>query len=147
MAGGRPTKYKPEYCKDIIKFFSDPPYKYVEKPVKDKEGNVAMAKVKEANDLKFLIDYAEYLDVDYTTLWQWTKDHPEFSKAYKKAKQLQERKLVVNALSGLYQGSMAIFTCKNILGWRDKVEQLNINTDDEEFRNNFFGIEKDSDEG
>ena len=48
--------------------------------------------------------------------------YPDFFNAYKRAKDHQERILVQNGLLGLYQGNFAIFTAKNVLGWRDKQE-------------------------
>ena len=53
---------------------------------------------------------------------QWAKERPEFSEAYKTSKLLQERFLVTNSLHGRYEKAFAIFTAKNILGWRDKKE-------------------------
>jgi hypothetical protein len=36
---------------------------------------------------------------------------------------MQEQNLVKGALTGVYNSTFAIFTAKNVLGWRDKVEQ------------------------
>ena len=51
-----------------------------------------------------------------------THKNPRFSDAYKKAKDLQEANLVEGTISGAYNSTFAIFTAKNVLGWRDKTE-------------------------
>jgi hypothetical protein len=62
--------------------------------------------------------------------WATAKDlatgelkHPEFSDAYKKAKDLQEANLIEGTIGNAYNSTFAIFTAKNVLGWRDKIEQ------------------------
>jgi hypothetical protein len=54
-----------------------------------------------------------------------SEKYPYFCIAYKKAKLLQEKHLVDNALNGNYNSTFAIFTAKNILRWRDKHEIAN----------------------
>ncbi len=46
--------------------------------------------------------------------------YPEFSAAYKRVTDAQERILITNGLKGGYQANFAIFTAKNVLGWRDR---------------------------
>lgn len=59
MAGGRPTKYKPQYCKEIIEFMS--------------KGNS-------------LVQFAAKIEVSKDTIYQWTKDHTVFSDAFEIAR-------------------------------------------------------------
>jgi len=113
---GRPSKYQPRYCKEIVTFFNVNPYKIIKG-------------IKIANDLKFLSAFARKVGVCHETLHEWDKVHPDFSVAYKKAKELQERNLVTCGLHGLYQQPFAIFTAKNICGWRDKKEVEHIGKD------------------
>ena len=75
--------------------------------------------------------FACNIGVTRDTLYEWSTaknddeslKYPEFSYAYKKAKEYQEANLVEGTLSGAYQQAFAIFTAKNVLGWRDKTEQ------------------------
>jgi len=46
--------------------------------------------------------------------------YPDFSDAYKRAKELQKQILITNGLLGLYAPAFTIFTMKNICGWRDE---------------------------
>ena len=50
---------------------------------------------------------------------EWDK---EFGKMYKLAKQVQENKIVLGAMANKINPTMAIFTLKNVAGWRDKKE-------------------------
>jgi hypothetical protein len=107
--GGRPTKYRPEYCQQIVDYFDVPHV------VKGDDGAVA-------NDLPTLAGFAASIDVTRQTLLQWCTDHPEFSGAYQKAKDLAEAMWATNALQGRYQTAFAIFYGKNCFGYRDKQE-------------------------
>ena len=74
----------------------------------------------------------------------WCDLHPEFAEAYETAKDLQREFIVDVALSGAAPPSFAIFTMKNVCGWRDerdlklkKVKEEG-NIDDEELRAAIF---------
>jgi len=100
------------------------------KPLLDKEGN---EKGSEVVPVKFptLARFAVMIGVTRETLHDWATSknedeslkYPDFSYAYKKAKEYQEAILVEGALAGAFQANFSIFTAKNVLGWRDKVEQ------------------------
>lgn len=107
--GGRPTKYKPEYCKQIVDYFSVKPFKVI-------SGREV------ANDLPQLSLFAHSIGVNQDTLHEWNKNYPEFSEAFKKAKELQEAFLLSNGLSGRYQQPAFIFTMKNVCKWTDRQE-------------------------
>src|SRR5438105_2307280 len=131
MPGGRPTKYKPEYCEEIIKFFSVEPYrKEVTAEIKGygKAGNQNFEKTEYklvANPLPTLAKFARKIGVNKDTVIEWTKVHEEFSDAYNVAKDLQKDFLVDNGLAGLYPPASFIFTAKNITDMRDKQEVEN----------------------
>lgn len=97
--GGRPTKYKPEYCDTIIAM--------------GKQG-------------KSRVQCATALDVHTDTLYEWADKHTEFSDAMKKAKEFAEAfwetRLMVMMESGeLIQASPTfMFYMKCRFGWRDK---------------------------
>lgn len=117
---GRPTDYKPEYCEQLIEYFSEAPYKEVTKQVVTKSGDVINVTQNEASDFKSLAAFANRIKVHKDTLHEWSKVHPEFSDAYKRAKQYQEEWLTVNGTKGLTNPAFSIFTAKNVIDWRDK---------------------------
>lgn len=121
MPGGRPTKYKKEYCEQIIEFFSRPPYEEIEVRHHNKDGKVYKTEIKrKPNDLPFLFEFAREIGVSDRTLERWAKRNSEFCRAYKEAKELQKAFLITNGLLGLYNPTFAIFTAKNITDMRDK---------------------------
>jgi len=116
----RPSKYKPEYCKEIIKFFDKKPYVTKVTKIKSKKGNVYKSYKYISCDLPLLSSFAIKIGVNRDTLNAWDKKYKEFSAALKKAKDCQRRILITNGIKGLYNTAFAIFTAKNIIGWRDR---------------------------
>jgi len=99
-SGGRPTKYRPEYCDEIIEFMG--------------RGFSMRA-------------FAGKIRVHEDTLQQWQKDHKEFSVAVKIAKCAAEHGLLIKfhgLATGKLKGQAApiIFMLKNICGWREKID-------------------------
>jgi len=121
MKTGRPTKYKPEYCQDIIDYFDKPLV------TQGKKQTVVGVRVV---DLKcdvvqpplFLCDYAKKIGVETSTLWEWGQTYPEFSKALKRVDELQERMFVAQGSVGNYTPYITGLVLRNKHGWRDKVD-------------------------
>lgn len=125
--GGRPSKYRDEFVVMLLEYFSQPPIKTI--TTVDKEGNTVEKTVPAL--FPTLARFAANIGVTTETLHDWATAktpegelrNPTFSYAYKKAKDLQQANLVEGTLAGAYNSTFAIFTAKNVLGWRDKVEQ------------------------
>jgi hypothetical protein len=129
---GRPSGYRPEYVGQLIEYFSAPPYKQLIKKIteKDDDGKTTIKEVPmfhenglpilEISDFPTLAGFAISIGVHRDTLQEWAKNFAEFSDAYKKAKDYQENYLAVNGNRSLLPPAFAIFTAKNVLGWRDK---------------------------
>ena len=125
---GRPSLFKEEYSQQLIEYFDKEPYE--RRPLLDKEGNEKGSEVVPAK-FPTLARFATMIGVTRDTLYEWStaKDengelkHPEFSYAYKRAKEYQEAILVEGTMAGAFQANFSIFTAKNVLGWRDKTEQ------------------------
>ena len=106
---GRPTKYKEEYCQDIIKWF-------------DREATTLESGKIIPCDIPLIGDYALRLGISRDTLHEWCRVHPEFSDSFKRAKDIQRSILVRLGMKGLYNPSFSVFAAKNMIGWRDKQE-------------------------
>lgn len=135
-AGGRPSKYNPKFCEQIIEFFSIEHTREELVITTTKNGSTREEMKTVPNPLPLFEKFAAKIDVHVDTMIEWTKaaypdnykvkrlrgklKYPEFSEAYKKAKQLQKAMLVSNSLMGLYSTPFGIFTAKNITDWRDK---------------------------
>lgn len=131
--GGRPTKYKPEYCQQIIDYFNIKPYKKSKEITTFKDGNKKEKIILIPCDLPTIEGFAEKIDVNIDTLHEWKKKHKEFSDALGRAKALQKKILIVNGLKGLYQSNFAIFVTSNLTKFRQKTDiknKININYSD-----------------
>jgi transposase-like protein len=101
MAAGRPSKYKPAYCKRAVDFLS--------------QGYSVTA-------------LAGHLGVARSTVFQWAEENREFSDALKTgqaaAAEFWERALLNNAMTGEGNATSCIFGVKNRSRdeWRDKQE-------------------------
>ena len=119
---GCPTKYDPEFCKSIIKFFDREPYE----PMKDESGKLMFNKFGEPimKPARFptLERFAFEIGVCIQTLHNWTKQHPDFLEAFTRAKQLQADILNVNGLGEHYNAGYAKFVAINCTNMVDKVE-------------------------
>lgn len=83
---GRPSGYKPEYCERIIEL---------------------------AKKGLFLEEIAEEFEVDFVSMWRWTKTYPEFCNAYSRAKTIllgqHKRKIVDNCGNKFFQSKSLEF--------------------------------------
>lgn len=120
---GRPTKYDPSVCDQIIAFFDVPLTRRIMIGKKTGiDGSVTELYKDIANNLPLIKMFARSIGVSHDTLIEWTKVHPAFSEAYKEAKALQENFLVQHGLIGGFEQPFSIFASKNILDWRDRHE-------------------------
>lgn len=127
-ATGRPSKYKPEYCDEIIEFFNQPPYEDFEIPHYDKHGAVKWNDIKRMpRKLPTLVEFANHIKVGVSTVYDWIDNkhssyQKKFSDTFIRAKKIQENFLIQNGLQGLYNPLFAKFVAINLTDMRDKTE-------------------------
>ena len=130
---GRPTKYDPKYCDEIIEFFSIEPTREIVIENTSAKGDTYYTTKILPNRLPTFARFARTIGVNKDTLIEWATAtandgervelrHPDFSDAYNAAKELQKEFLVDNGLAGLSPPASFIFTAKNITDMRDKIE-------------------------
>ena len=120
---GRPSKYKPEYCDQIIEYFSVTPYENkVVETIHTKGGDIIKKYKEVPSDLPLISKFARSIGVTHETIDEWARVHREFSLALKEAKKLQEAHLITNALRDNFAQAFSIFAMKNMCGWRDRQE-------------------------
>ena len=115
---GRPTLYKDKYVQMMEDYFNREPYTIKH----TKKGAILVPCA-----FPTYSGFASKIGIDRHTLKTWaeaknkdgTLKHPDFSTTYKIAKCHQARILIENGLLGLYPANFAIYTAKNVLGWRD----------------------------
>ena len=106
MPGGRPTKYKPEYCEELVEFMAQGyPYEC----------------------------FAATIGVGRSTLYDWEKEHQEFSDAKKVGKEMTYKALLEKGLDSLHDpgtlnNTVWIFMMKNMCDWTDRKEVKSDNT-------------------
>lgn len=99
--GGRPTEYKPEFCKQIIDFMSNG---------------------------KSLTAFAASIGHHRDSVYEWTKVHPEFSDALKKGRAASEAWWESIGIEGTlgqiknFNPTAFVWMTKNMFGWKDKTE-------------------------
>jgi hypothetical protein len=119
--GGRPSKYHPSYCQEIVEFIKAGGETVV-KPMVVSLGEKQGSEIIDHPIGKlpaFFEDFADKIGVAHKTLLEWCKAFPEFRKAYQKAKELQLARMIQSGLAGVYQPACLIFALKNMHGWRD----------------------------
>jgi hypothetical protein len=104
---GRPTKYDPRLCSQIIEYFDVEPYEEV-------DGK------RIPNPLPTFEKFAHSVGLCVATLHVWKGNNQDFLEAYKKAQELQKHFWITNSLLGLYPPGFACFAGKNMFEWRDK---------------------------
>ena len=111
-AGGRPTKYRKEFCDLIV----ERAYKKIKQP----EGSIKIVD-------KSLTDFASFLGVDDETLLEWAKKYPEFSDSKKIANQKYKQFLLDYGHMGAVQNKATawwMFLLKCNHGFNDRKAEL-----------------------
>ena len=122
--GGRPTKYKPQYCRALIDFIKvgGP---LIKKPIVVSDGSGTGSHIVDhviGQLPAFFEGFAAHIKVDVTTLHEWKARHPKFAQAYKKSQAIQLDYVLKGLLSGSHQVAGAIFFLKNNPGYKDRHE-------------------------
>ena len=115
---GKLLRYQPEFCARLLAFFDVPPFTVTEGAKRD--GSVTL--VETAAELPTFAAFAKLLGTTCDVLESWEQKHPAFREAARKARDLQGNILIQNSLRGNYSSSFAVFTAKNLLGWKDGKE-------------------------
>ena len=119
---GRPTKYNPIYCEQLIDYFSINPVLPRDMTITTKDGVSKDFVREEAAPIPFITGFCRLIGISRPTFHEWVKAYPNFSNAYNEIKELQKEFIIVNAMRGNHNALFSIFTLKNIAGWRDKKE-------------------------
>ena len=115
----KPLKYQPEFCERLLRFFDVAPFTVTE--VAKRDGSISL--VETAAELPTFAAFAKMLGTTCRVLKEWEEKHPAFRQTAAKARDLQGNILIQNSLRGNYSASFAVFTAKNLLGWKDGKEE------------------------
>lgn len=92
---GRPSRYRPEYCEAVIKYFSVDSWEMYNT---NKNGN---AQIIPSGRMPTFERWAAELGVGARTLGDWIDTYPEFAEAYSIAKDLQKAFLMELGAAGV----------------------------------------------
>lgn len=121
--GGVPSTYRPEYCEQMVQFFSRPLTRvFMKKEIIKADGETIREYEEKGTQLPFFTEFAHSIGVTTSCLNKWKDKYEQFGTAYNKCKELQLNHLVQNALIFNYNAPFAIFTMKNITDWRDQTD-------------------------
>ena len=109
MPAGRPTKYKKQYCEEIIRFF-DVPQTKIQKVTQITASGVTEFNKEVPENLPTIIGFARKIGVLSETLKEWADKYEEFSVSYRKALELEKEFLIQNGLKGFYQPKCYYFS-------------------------------------
>ena len=120
---GSPGKYKNDYAKQLLEYFSDPPTRVEYIKHYNSLGEVTKEEpVVVGADYPTFEGFANKIGVTSRTLENWRDKYPTFADAYERAIDLQKNMLVVNSLGGRYNGNFAKFIASNAFGMSEKSE-------------------------
>ncbi len=123
--GAKKDKYKAEYTKELIEYFSTPPTRVEYIKHYDKKGNLTEEEpVVLGADYPTFEAFAIKIGVTARTLENWAAKYPTtFGRAYERAKDVQKNMIIVNALGGRYNGNFAKFVASSQFDMAEKSEQ------------------------
>lgn len=111
MTGGQPTKYKPEYCEQIIEYFATFEMYDKEKCIPARPPSLAK--------------FGQKIGVSRDTLNEWTRVHPKFSDSWAYAKALYEDIIRDGAMIGMYRENVTKLVLSHNFGYAEKSKTEN----------------------
>lgn len=122
----RPTKYREEYCQQILDYFTIEVSR--EEEVIVKPGVTERRRT--VNTFPTITRFAASIRVSRDTLYEWAskKDengvlvHPRFSDALLRAQEMQETLMIEGGLSGAYEPKVLVFIAPNLTRLKNKIE-------------------------
>lgn len=120
---GRPSKYNPQYIKKADEYLSIHRDVELEKVgLRNEEKGYEKVEYVLKVDLPTIEGFALFLGVNKTTLYEWEKEHPEFSNALDKIRVEQQTRLINEGLSGNYNPTIAKLILSSNHGMSEKTE-------------------------
>lgn len=115
---GRPTKYSPEICNEMISFFSKELYEVRKKTVIVKGRKFDVDEHLPCK-LPTFESFAVHKKLADSTIRLWKEKHEEFSAAYEICKKIQKDILIHHGLLGNYNAAFAKFVAINCTDMKD----------------------------
>lgn len=121
MTAGRPSKYDPIFIEEVSKYLEerqDEIAEYHKTRGEKSDSFDRLVRVK----LPTIEGFALFIGVNKTTLYEWEKEHPEFSNALDHIRTKQQERLIDGGLSGDYNPMIAKLVLSANHNMREKTE-------------------------
>lgn len=139
---GRPTKYYPEICEEMIDFFSRDYRKNIKKEYIDKRsGEKKTVEIQQPIELPTFERFAFNNNLCSETLQDWKRKHKDFSASYEKCIKIQKDILIVNALLGGYKENFAKFVAMNFFPEMKERSEVDVTKKDASLENALTKLE------
>lgn len=120
---GRPSEYKEEYINKVDEYLEsrqDEDVQIVKQANAEKGYEMYDNKLKVR--LPTIEGFARFIGVNKTSLYEWEKEHPDFSNALDKIRTEQQERLIDSGLSGDYNSTIAKLILSSNHGMREKTD-------------------------
>ncbi len=123
MGAGRPSKYDRKFIESVDKYLKDnqDDVDVVEESTNEKTGRTRYES-KTTVKLPTIEGFALYISVNKTTLYEWEKEHKEFSNALEKIRTEQKARLLNKGLSGEYNSTICKLVLSSNHGMSEKTD-------------------------
>lgn len=121
MKEGRPSKYDEKYIDSVESYLNECQDEYDEFHKTRGEKSDTYDRLLKVR-LPTIEDFARYIGVNKTTLYEWESIHPEFSNALETIRVEQKQRLIENGLSGDYNPLIAKLVLSANHGMAEKTE-------------------------
>ena len=108
------SKYKEEYCEEIISYFDKPPYDVYT----DENGRECLR----PTAYPTIEGFAASIGVTSDTIRNWAEAHECFRWSLERAHDLQKKILIINGLTGAYNANFAKFIASCTMGMHERTE-------------------------
>lgn len=121
--GGRPTLYTDEMPQKLIDFYNKPLRK-LKKVQQATARGVVEVEVEEFVDPPFVESFCAELLICKDTFYKWVKKHKEFADAFRKAKQIQAKVLLIGSMKGYYNASISKLILANCTDYKEEKQEV-----------------------
>lgn len=117
-------KYKPEYCDMLLEYFSNVEREIIYEEFYFPDGSLKGKKPVQVLPPKLptIEGFANKIGVIHQTLLNWCEQHPQFSNAYARAKQIQKDIIMTNGAQKQYDSNFSKFLLMNNHGMAEQVK-------------------------
>jgi uncharacterized Fe-S cluster-containing radical SAM superfamily enzyme len=120
--GGRPTKYTEDMPEKLIEFFNKP-LRSMKKVQQATARGVVEIEIEEFVDPPFIESFCAEILICKDTFYRWVKKYPAFSDAFRQAKQIQAKVLLIGSMKGYYNSSISKLILANCTDYKEDKEQ------------------------